>query len=69
MLVTIYHTNPSHRGVKRELVTLENEVVVPLLSHAVANNEDEFKGVVLDYINNTKQFQERIVFDLDFIES
>ena len=69
MLVHIYHTNPSHRGVKRELVTLENEVVVPLLSHAVANNEDDFKGIVLDYINNIKKFQERVVFDMDIIES
>ena len=69
MLVHIYHTTPSHRGVKREFVTLENEVVVPLLSSAVANNEDDFKGVVLDYINNIKQFQERVVFDIEIIES
>ena len=75
MLVQVYHTNQSFRGEKREFISLnvidvfqsQEGSVKPYSGNSPADYEDEYKGIVLDYLNNQKQFESRVVFDLDFL--
>jgi hypothetical protein len=75
MLVQVYHTNPSFRGEKRDLVFLnvtevfqsQEGTVKPYSGDNPGDYEDEYKGIVLDYLNAQDQFKTRVAFDLDFL--